>query len=220
MPGSTSCYVISHKISARWFVRWPPLDLPLLPRYDFGTSEQRFVLFLLIFGLGALMIHALMRSPTAGIRSAQQRRRHGHRDPSARIVFAPSAIVVRAARSGHERRHHLELAPPVSDWWITVVVTFGIGARAGEFAGLAFGGGSAGVHLDRQRLPHRRAARSHHVAVLHHHASLGLGAINLSRTPTASRQHGSKKAEASREGTSPTVAAEAEFPVTSRRRRR
>ena len=65
---------ISHG-SNGWFVRWPTLDLPLLPRYDFGNSEQRFVLFLIIFGLGTLMIHALMRSSTGSrdARGAQQR---------------------------------------------------------------------------------------------------------------------------------------------------
>ena len=143
---------ISHG-SNGWFVRWPTLDLPLLPRYDFGNSEHRFVLFLIIFGLGALMIHALMRSSTGremlAVRSSEvAARASGIRPARPQILmFALSAGIaglggaLLAMNDG--TISNLSAPPVIGLVWIAVAVTFGIRRPGGVLlAGLAFGGGS------------------------------------------------------------------------------
>ena len=194
-----------------WFVRWPTLDLPLLPRYDFGNSEQRFVLFLIIFGLGTLMIHALMRSPTGramlAVRSTEvAARTSGIRPARPQIlIFALSAGIaglggaLLAMNDG--TISNLSAPPVIGLVWIAVAVTFGIRRPGGALlAGLAFGGGSQLVFnwIGNDFLTgglHDLITSPYFTTML-----FGLGAINLAKNPDGLLAIiGTKKAEKRRE---------------------
>ncbi len=215
---------ISHG-SNGWFVRWPTLDLPLLPRYDFGNSEQRFVLFLIIFGLGALMIHALMRSATGremlAVRSSEvAARASGIRPARPQIlIFALSAGIaglggaLLAMNDG--TISNLSAPPVIGLVWIAVAVTFGIRRPGGVLlAGLAFGGGSQLVFnwIGNDFLTgglHDLITSPYFTTML-----FGLGAINLAQNPDGLLAIvGSKKAEkrVERQRRAHIVAAEAEL---------
>ena len=215
---------ISHG-SNGWFVRWPTLDLPLLPRYDFGNSEQRFVLFLIIFGLGTLMIHALMRSPTGremlAVRSSEvAARATGIRPARPQIlIFALSAGIaglggaLLAMNDG--TISNLSAPPVIGLVWIAVAVTFGIRRPGGALlAGLAFGGGSQLVFnwIGNDFLTgglHDLITSPYFTTML-----FGLGAINLAQNPDGLLAIiGTKKADKRREKArrAHLVAAEAEL---------
>src|SRR5205814_1522623 len=143
---------ISHG-SNGWIVRAPTLDLPLLSNYDFSKSEQRFVLFLIIFGLGTLMVHALMRSASGrqmlAVRSSDVAARASGIQPARPqiLVFALAAGIaglggaLLAMNDGGVT--NLSAPPIIGLIWIAVAVTFGIRRPGGALlAGLAFGGGS------------------------------------------------------------------------------
>ncbi len=143
---------ISHG-SNGWVVRAPTLDLGPLPKYDFSQSPQRFVLFLIIFGLGTLMVHSLTRSATGrqmlAVRSSDVAARASGIKPSRPqiLVFALSAGIagLGGAMLAMNDGGITDLsAPPVIGLvWIAVAVTFGIRRPGGALlAGLAFGGGS------------------------------------------------------------------------------
>ncbi len=208
-----------------WFVRWPTLDLPLLPRYDFAFSEQRFVLFLVIFGLGTLMIHALIRSSTGremlAVRSSEvAARASGIRPARPQIlVFALSAGIaglggaLLAMNDG--TISNLSAPPVIGLVWIAVAVTFGIRRPGGALlAGLAFGGGSQLVFnwIGNDFLTgglHDLITSPYFVTML-----FGLGAINLAQNPDGLLAIiGTKKAEKRREKErrAHLVAAEAEL---------
>jgi branched-subunit amino acid ABC-type transport system permease component/ABC-type branched-subunit amino acid transport system ATPase component len=215
---------ISHG-SNGWFVRWPTLDLPLLPRYDFANSEQRFVLFLIIFGLGALMIHALMRSATGremlAVRSSEvAARASGIRPARPQIlIFALSAGIaglggaLLAMNDG--TISNLSAPPVIGLVWIAVAVTFGIRRPGGALlAGLAFGGGSQLVFnwIGNDFLTgglHDLITSPYFTTML-----FGLGAINLAQNPDGLLAIiGTKKAEKRREKErrARVIAAEAEL---------
>ena len=215
---------ISHG-SNGWFVRWPTLDLPLLPRYDFGNSEQRFVLFLIIFGLGTLMIHALMRSSTGremlAVRSSEvAAKASGIRPARPQILmFALSAGIaglggaLLAMNDG--TISNLSAPPVIGLVWIAVAVTFGIRRPGGVLlAGLAFGGGSQLVFnwIGNDFLTGglKDLITSPYFATM----LFGLGAINLAQNPDGLLAIvGTKKAEkrVERERRAHIVAAEAEL---------
>ena len=201
---------ISHG-SNGWFVRWPTLDLPLLPRYDFGNSEPRFILFLIIFGLGTLMIHALMRSATGremlAVRSSEvAARASGIRPARPQIlIFALSAGIaglggaLLAMNDG--TISNLSAPPVIGLVWIAVAVTFGIRRPGGALlAGLAFGGGSQLVFnwIGNDFLTgglHDLITSPYFTTML-----FGLGAINLAQNPDGLLAIiGTKKAEKRRE---------------------
>src|SRR4051794_34207 len=215
---------ISHG-SNGWFVRWPTLDLPLLPRWDFGDSEQRFVLFLIVFGLGTLIIHALMRSPTGremlAVRSSEvAARASGVRPARPQIlIFALSAGIaglggaLLAMNDG--TISNLSAPPVIGLVWIAVAVTFGIRRPGGALlAGLAFGGGSQLVFtwVGNDFLTgglHDLITSPYFTTML-----FGLGAINLAQNPDGLLAIiGTQKAEKRREKErrAHVVAAEAEL---------
>src|SRR3954469_23168983 len=208
-----------------WFVRWPTLDLPLLPRYDFAVSEQRFLLFLVIFGLGTLMVHALMRSPTGremlAVRSsAVAARASGVRPARPQIlIFALSAGIaglggaLLAMNDG--TISNLSAPPVIGLVWIAVAVTFGIRRPGGALlAGLAFGGGSQLVFnwIGNDFLTgglHDLITSPYFTTML-----FGLGAINLAQNPDgllAIIGHKNAEKRRERERRAHVVAAEAEL---------
>ncbi len=184
---------ISHG-SNGWLVRDPTLDLPLLPKYDFGQAPQRFVLFLIIFGLGTLMVHALMRSPSGrqmlAVRSSEvAARASGIKPGRARIlIFALSAGIaglggaLLAMNDGGVT--NLSAPPVIGLVWIAVAVTFGIRRPGGALlAGLAFGGGSQLIFswIGNDFLTggvHDLVTSTYFTTIL-----FGLGAINLAQNP-------------------------------------
>src|SRR4051812_14540793 len=215
---------ISHG-SNGWFVRWPTLDLPLLPRWDFGDSEQRFVLFLIVFGLGTLIIHALMRSPTGremlAVRSSEvAARASGVRPARPQIlIFALSAGIAGlggALLAMNDGTISSLSAPPVIGLvWIAVAVTFGIRRPGGALlAGLAFGGGSQLVFnwIGNDFLTgglHDLITSPYFTTML-----FGLGAINLAQNPDgllAIIGHKNAEKRRERERRAHVVAAEAEL---------
>jgi ABC-type branched-subunit amino acid transport system ATPase component/branched-subunit amino acid ABC-type transport system permease component len=184
---------ISHG-SNGWILRAPTLDLPLLPHYDFSQSEQRFVLFLIIFGLGTVMIHALMRSPSGrqmlAVRSSDVAARASGIQPARPqvLIFALSAGIAGlggALLAMNDGGITSLSAPPVIGLvWIAVAVTFGVRRPGGALlAGLAFGGGSQLVFnwIGNDFL----TGGLHDLVTSPYFATMlfGLGAINLAQNP-------------------------------------
>ena len=184
---------ISHG-SNGWIVRAPTLDLPLLPTYDFAQAPQRFVLFLIIFGLGTMMLHALMRSASGrqmlAVRSSEVAARACGIKPARPqvLIFALSAGIAGlggALLAMNDGGITSLSAPPVIGLiWIAVAVTFGIRRPGGALiAGLAFGGGSQLVFswIGNDFLTgglHDLVTSTYFTTIL-----FGLGAINLAQNP-------------------------------------
>ena len=149
-----------------WAIRAPTLDLPGLnwihdmlipgdqPKFDFSTLQDQILLFLALFGLLTLLIHALQRSASGrailAVRSTEVgAEAFGVRANRTKVlVFALAAGI--AGLGGvflglFSFASSNSTAPPIVGlFWLAITVLFGIRRPGGALiAGLAFAGGTA-----------------------------------------------------------------------------
>jgi ABC-type branched-subunit amino acid transport system ATPase component/branched-subunit amino acid ABC-type transport system permease component len=192
-----------------WSIRTPTLDLPGLNwvqdvvqtnveghsgHLDFGQLPSQILLFLALFGVVTLMIHALQRSPSGrsilAVRSSEvAAQASGIRANRSKVaIFALAAGIagfggVMLSLFGFAASG--ATAPPlVGLIWLAVAVTFGIRRPGGALlAGLGFAGSLAVFHwLATDILP--GGALTDIVTSIYFTPILfGLGAINLAEEP-------------------------------------
>ncbi len=190
-----------------WTIRSPSLDVPGLNwlqsviqpngttgHLDFSQVPAQILLFLTMFGLITLMIHALQRSASGramlAVRSSEvAAQASGVRTNRVKIlIFALSAAIaafggVFLSMFGFAANNNT--APPyVGLFWLALAVLFGIRRPGGALlAGLAFAAGTAVFHwLASDILPggdvNALVTSIYFVPILS-----GLGAINLAQEP-------------------------------------
>ena len=160
-----------------WTIRAPTLDVPglnwlndlivhklewtgdvaHLPKMDFSLLQEQILLFLVVFGLLTLVIHALMRSSsgraTLAVRSSEvAAEASGIKVNRSKIlIFALSAAIagVGGVMLGMFSFQFTNASAPVLPGliWLALAVTFGIRRPGGALlAGFAFAGGTAIFH--------------------------------------------------------------------------
>jgi branched-subunit amino acid ABC-type transport system permease component/ABC-type branched-subunit amino acid transport system ATPase component len=188
-----------------WTIRAPTLDLPglnwlhgvLIPgdhgSLNFSRVQDQILLFLALFGLLTLLIHALKRSPSGrailAVRSTELgAEAFGVRANRTKVlVFALAAGI--AGLGGvllglFSFTSSNTTAPPVIGlYWLAIAVVFGIRRPGGALiAGLAFAGGTALFAWLASILPggtvHALVTSAYFVPILS-----GLGAIGLAQEP-------------------------------------
>ena len=189
-----------------WTIRAPSLDLPGLnwvhdilmkgdqPHLDFSQIPDQILLFLALFGLITLMIHALQRSASGravlAVRSSEvAAQSSGVRANRSKImIFALAAGIagfggVFLSLYGFAATN--DTAPPIVGlFWLALAVTFGIRRPGGALiAGFAFAAGTAVFHwLATDILPggtvNQLVTSVYFVPILS-----GLGAIQLAQEP-------------------------------------
>ena len=189
-----------------WAIRAPSLDVPGLnwvhdllqrgdqPKLDFSTIPDQILLFLALFGLITLVIHALQRSASGrailAVRSSEvAAQASGVRANRTKImIFALAASIaafggVFLSLFGFAASN--DTAPPVAGlFWLALAVLFGIRRPGGALlAGFAFAAGTAVFHwLASDILPggdvNALVTSIYFVPILS-----GLGAINLAQEP-------------------------------------
>jgi ABC-type branched-subunit amino acid transport system ATPase component/branched-subunit amino acid ABC-type transport system permease component len=158
-----------------WTIRAPTLDVPGItwlnraitganpfvgfdqPAIDFSQLEQQILLYLVVFGLLTLMIHALMRSSSG--RSVLAVRSSEVAAQASGIAVNRSKVTIFALAAGIAGIGGVLLgqfsfavssatAPPlVGLFWLALAVTFGIRRPGGALlAGFAFAAGAAMFH--------------------------------------------------------------------------
>jgi branched-subunit amino acid ABC-type transport system permease component/ABC-type branched-subunit amino acid transport system ATPase component len=160
-----------------WTIRSPSLDVPglnwvndllihklewtgdvaHLPKFDFSMLQEQILLFLVVFGLLTLVIHAVMRSASGrtalAVRSSEvAAEASGIKVNRSKILmFALAAAIagVGGALLGMFSFAFTDTTAPVLPGliWLALAVTFGIRRPGGALlAGFAFAGGTAVFH--------------------------------------------------------------------------
>jgi branched-subunit amino acid ABC-type transport system permease component/ABC-type branched-subunit amino acid transport system ATPase component len=175
-----------------WTIRSPTLDVPGL-HFDTSELSDQILLFLFVFGLITLGIHAFQRSASGramlAIRSSEvAAEASGIRVNRAKVlVFGLSAAIagVGGVLLGlFSFSVSQTTAPPlIGLFWLALAVTFGIRRPGGALlAGLAFTGGTALFHWIGGVLPggaiNDLVTSAYFVPILS-----GLGAITLAQEP-------------------------------------
>jgi ABC-type branched-subunit amino acid transport system ATPase component len=189
-----------------WTIRAPSLDVPGLnwvhdilmkgdqPRLDFSQLPDQILLFLALFGLITLMIHALQRSASGravlAVRSSEVAAQASavRANRTKIMIFALAAGIagfggVFLTLYGFNATN--DTAPPIVGlFWLALAVTFGIRRPGGALlAGFAFAAGTAVFHwLATEILPggtvNQLVTSIYFVPILS-----GLGAIQLAQEP-------------------------------------
>jgi ABC-type branched-subunit amino acid transport system ATPase component/branched-subunit amino acid ABC-type transport system permease component len=132
-------------------------DIAHLPKFDSSQLPEQILLFLVVFGLITLVIHALQRSATGRATLAVRSTQVGAEASAVRAgvnkvaIFAVAAGIagIGGALLGlFSFGYNNDTAPPLSGlFWITLVVLFGIRRPGGALlAGLSFAGAAAMFH--------------------------------------------------------------------------
>jgi ABC-type branched-subunit amino acid transport system ATPase component/branched-subunit amino acid ABC-type transport system permease component len=132
-------------------------DVAHLPKFDTSQLPEQILLFLAVFGVLTLVIHALQRSATGRATLAVRSTQVGAEASAVRAgankiaIFAVAAGIagIGGALLGlFSFSYNNDTAPPLAGlFWITLVVLFGIRRPGGALlAGLAFAGGTAMFH--------------------------------------------------------------------------
>jgi branched-subunit amino acid ABC-type transport system permease component/ABC-type branched-subunit amino acid transport system ATPase component len=197
-----------------WVIRSPSLDLPglnwlndvlvrrlssnpdiaKLEKLDFGQLPEQILLFLAIFGVLTLMIHALMRSSSGraihAVRSSEvAAQASGIAINRAKVMtFALSAAIAGIGGvllSLFSFQVTDSTAPPlVGLFWLALAVTFGIRRPGGALlAGFAFAAGTAVFHWIASDLLPGGDVNALITSVYFVPILSGIGAINLAQEP-------------------------------------
>ena len=132
-------------------------DIAHLPNFDSSQLPEQILLFLAVFGVITLVIHALQRSATGRAALAVRSTQVGAEASAVRADLNKIAIFAVAAGIAGIGGALLGLfsfgynndtsSPLAGLFWITLVVLFGIRRPGGALlAGLAFAGGAAMFH--------------------------------------------------------------------------
>ena len=190
-----------------WPIRAPSLDLPVLnwiqrvvqprehsPHFDFSLVSSQIVLFLALFGLITLVIHAVQRSASGramlAVRSSEVAADAcGVRSNRTKVlVFAFAAGIagfggVFLSMFGFQASN--DTAPPYAGlFWVALVVVFGIRRPGGALlAGLAFAAGPAIFHWVASDLVPNGDVNALVTSIYFVPILSGIGAINLAQEP-------------------------------------
>jgi ABC-type branched-subunit amino acid transport system ATPase component len=132
-------------------------DVPHLPKMDFTLLQEQILLFLAVFGVLTLVVHAVMRSASGraalAVRSSEvAAEASGIRINRSKVMmFALSAAIagIGGALLGMYSFAFTDTTAPVLPGliWLALAVTFGIRRPGGALlAGFAFAGGTAVFH--------------------------------------------------------------------------